>query len=437
MIVGVEIERKFLVKDLSWMHGVKGKLYCQGYLSREKERTVRVRRVEDQAFLTVKGSNDGPSRLEYEYVIPVTDGQELLDNLCEQPLIEKVRYRVPYAGMVWEVDEFRGANKGLVVAEIELISPEQEIESPPWLGEEVTWDSRYYNSSLVLRPYTSKLFTQHTPGRKLKGYPESERLLEDKQKALDQDLLDAAKVQQHLLPQSLPLTGMKFSWYFQPCQQVSGDIFNVFRLDADHMALYMVDVSGHGVSAALITALVSEFFSTHGGWLKEDQGESSSGRIRRPVEVVALLDEEFPQERFDCYFTIFYLIVDVHTGEYTYCSAGHPPPFLLSSDGTSIALEQGGVPIGMGTLAPPPDEGSGCFQPGQRLLLYTDGISGYETQEGMMYGSERLLEMFCTMGTLSLEEIKAGLLRDIEGFGEGMEAKDDMSFLLMEFQREE
>jgi len=161
--VGVEIERKFLVKDNSWMQGAKGKLYCQGYLSREKERTVRVRRVEDEAFLTIKGGSDGPSRLEYEYAIPLADGQELLDNLCQQPLIEKVRYRVPYAEMVWEVDEFRGANTGLVVAEIELISPEQEILRPPWLGEEVTGDSRYYNSSLVVRPYTSKLFTQHTP----------------------------------------------------------------------------------------------------------------------------------------------------------------------------------------------------------------------------------------------------------------------------------
>ncbi|MBU0945192.1 MAG: CYTH domain-containing protein [Proteobacteria bacterium] len=161
--MGVEIERKFLVKDNSWMQGAKGKLYCQGYLSREKERTVRVRRVEDEAFLTIKGGSDGPSRLEYEYAIPLADGQELLDNLCQQPLIEKVRYRVPYAEMVWEVDEFRGANTGLVVAEIELISPEQEILRPPWLGEEVTGDSRYYNSSLVVRPYTSKLFTQHTP----------------------------------------------------------------------------------------------------------------------------------------------------------------------------------------------------------------------------------------------------------------------------------
>lgn len=153
--MAVEIERKFLIKDSSWMVGAKGKFYCQGYLSREKERTVRVRRVEDKAFLTVKGKNDGPARLEYEYEIPVQDGQELLDNLCEQPLIEKIRYLVPFAEMVWEVDVFRGANIGLVMAEIELLSPEQEVVKPPWLGEEVTGDHRYFNSCLSKRPFSA------------------------------------------------------------------------------------------------------------------------------------------------------------------------------------------------------------------------------------------------------------------------------------------
>lgn len=115
---------------------------------------------------------------------------------------------------------------------------------------------------------------------------------------------------------------------------------------------------------------------------------------------------------------------------------GPPSPFLVSSDGASTALEKGGVPIGMGALAPPPDEGSGCFQPGQRLLLYTDGISDYESRQGLMYGAERLRESFCSMGSSSLEEIKTALLRDLEVFGEGAQEKDDMSFLLMEFHRQ-
>ncbi len=153
--MAIEIERKFLVKDNSWKEGATGKVYRQGYLSREKGSTVRVRRVEEKAFLTVKGAGDGLSRPEYEYEIPVTDGQELLDTLCQQPLIEKIRYLVHHGGMVWEVDEFLGENSGLVVAEIELTSPEQSFEKPPWLGVEVTGDPRYYNSSLCVSPYSS------------------------------------------------------------------------------------------------------------------------------------------------------------------------------------------------------------------------------------------------------------------------------------------
>ncbi|MCF8057479.1 MAG: CYTH domain-containing protein [Desulfocapsa sp.] len=153
--MAIEIERKFLVKDSSWKEGSVGKLYRQGYLSREKGCIVRVRRVEERAFLTVKGAGDGLSRPEYEYEIPVADGQELLDTLCARPLIEKNRYLVHHAGMVWEVDEFLEDNRGLVVAEIELTSPEQSFEKPPWLGIEVTGDPRYYNSSLSRKPFCS------------------------------------------------------------------------------------------------------------------------------------------------------------------------------------------------------------------------------------------------------------------------------------------
>lgn len=153
--MAVEIERKFLVKDDSWKEQATRKFYCQGYLNREKGRTVRVRRVGQKAFLTVKGATtQGCSRSEYEYEIPLNDGQELLDNLCHHPLIEKYRYLVEFDGMVWEIDEFLGENSPLVVAEIELEYVEQPFGKPPWLGEEVTGDVRYYNSSLSMTPYS-------------------------------------------------------------------------------------------------------------------------------------------------------------------------------------------------------------------------------------------------------------------------------------------
>lgn len=143
-----EIERKFLVMNNDYKKDVDGMLYKQGYLSTNPQRTVRVRIVGNQGYLTIKGLSKGATRAEYEYIIPYKDAEELF-LLCETPLIEKYRYLVPYKGNTWEVDEFYGENKGLVIAEIELKSENESIELPPWVGTEVTSDPRYYNSNLV------------------------------------------------------------------------------------------------------------------------------------------------------------------------------------------------------------------------------------------------------------------------------------------------
>lgn len=146
-----EIERKFLVTGTKWRQGDSMRLY-QGYLSRAKERTVRVRLAGEKAFLTIKGISKGASRAEFEYEIPVVDAEQLL-KLCDGPLIEKVRHVVVYKGLKWEVDEFFGENTGLVVAEVELEREDQPFEKPDWVGQEVTHDPRYFNSSLAINPY--------------------------------------------------------------------------------------------------------------------------------------------------------------------------------------------------------------------------------------------------------------------------------------------
>jgi CYTH domain-containing protein len=151
--MATEIERKFLVQGTDW-RTVPGARYRQGYLSTVKERVVRVRTIDDQGYLTVKGITRGATRLEFEYEIPAADATEMLDALCERPLIEKARYRVPYGGLVWEVDEFFGDNAGLVVAEVELTSEDQAFKRPAWVDQEVTGDPRYFNSNLINRPYT-------------------------------------------------------------------------------------------------------------------------------------------------------------------------------------------------------------------------------------------------------------------------------------------
>lgn len=152
--MGIEIERKFLVRDETWRAGARGVPFRQGYLSTHRERTVRVRREGDRAVLTIKGPSVGARRTELEYEIPVADADELLA-LCEQPLIEKTRYRVPVGAHVFEVDEFHGVNAGLVLAEVELADEAERFERPAWLGEEVTDDPRYVNANLVAHPYTS------------------------------------------------------------------------------------------------------------------------------------------------------------------------------------------------------------------------------------------------------------------------------------------
>ena len=151
--MGEEIERKFLVVGDRWRERATGTLFRQGFLSTEPVRTVRVRVAGARAWLTIKGKTVGASRTEYEYPIPVEDGQHMLDTLCKRPLIEKTRYALDAGSHTWEIDVFEGDNAGLVVAEIELGAEDEPFEKPAWLGEEVTHDPRYFNSNLVEHPY--------------------------------------------------------------------------------------------------------------------------------------------------------------------------------------------------------------------------------------------------------------------------------------------
>lgn len=153
-IMGVEIERKFLLADDSWRHGAVGIAYAQGYLSRGTGRTVRVRIAGEKSFLTIKGPVSGITRDEFEYQIPLEDARKMIP-LCDGEIIQKTRYRIPFSNHVWEIDEFHGANQGLLVAEVEMRDPHEIVTLPSWVGAEVTGDPRYYNSALVSKPYSS------------------------------------------------------------------------------------------------------------------------------------------------------------------------------------------------------------------------------------------------------------------------------------------
>lgn len=152
--MATEIERKFLVKSEEWRNLATGIIYRQGYIATKNVTTVRVRLAGNQGYLTIKGTTQGISRAEYEYEIPAVDAQEMLDNLCESPLIEKTRYKIVIDDLVWEVDEFVGENQGLIIAEVELSDANQTINIPDWIGQEVSDDARYYNANLVQHPYS-------------------------------------------------------------------------------------------------------------------------------------------------------------------------------------------------------------------------------------------------------------------------------------------
>jgi adenylate cyclase len=152
--MGTEIERKFLLASDQWraLSKAPGRLVRQGYLSSVKERTLRVRTAGAEAWITVKGITQGASRAEFEFPIPVADANQMLDELCERPLIEKTRYLVEHDGKTFEIDEFHGENAGLIVAEVELESEEERVDLPPWLGAEVTSDPSYFNVNLTRFP---------------------------------------------------------------------------------------------------------------------------------------------------------------------------------------------------------------------------------------------------------------------------------------------
>jgi len=149
----VEIERKFLVRDTTFLTGVQGKSIRQGYIARAGTTLVRVRQKGEKGFLTIKAEKSGLERHEFEYEIPADEAQEMLRLLSLKPAIEKSRYEVEVAGLTWEVDLFEGANAGLVIAEVELDTADQPFTLPDWAGPEVTGDPRFFNAYLSEKPF--------------------------------------------------------------------------------------------------------------------------------------------------------------------------------------------------------------------------------------------------------------------------------------------
>ncbi len=259
--------------------------------------------------------------------------------------------------------------------------------------------------------------------------------LMDKQARLDEDLKAAAAIQRSLLPQKFPdVENVEIAWKFVPCERIGGDIFNVFRLDDSHLGFYILDVSGHGVPSAMVTVSVSQMLQPHSGYLSKKQTEVSPFyEIVSPREVLDTLDREYPIDRFDKYFTIVYMVLNVHTGHLRYSNAAHPCPVLLHPDGKLDLLDRGGTIIGLDGIVPF-EEGELDLQCGDKLFFYTDGLTEYQNDEGHFYGEDRFNALLASLKDqpvgVALELVYESLMQ----FGNQAKLQDDVSLLGVEFR---
>jgi len=270
------------------------------------------------------------------------------------------------------------------------------------------------------------------------------RELLDKQKRLDEDLVAAAEIQNSLLPQKIDSAeNLEVAWEFKPCEHMGGDIFNMFQLDADHWGIYMLDVSGHGVQAAMVTVSVSQFLQPNSGHLlSRKSGKSATAyELRSPAQVLVALDKEFPFERFNNFFTITYLIINTKTGELRYSNAGHPHSIVLRKDGTLELLQKGGPAIGMGDFhllsgkVRRFEEGHSQINPGDKLFVYTDGIIEYENPDGEFYGTDRFYEALKSIQGEAVTGIVEQSIKSLMDFGDNAKPQDDITLLGLELKK--
>lgn len=255
--------------------------------------------------------------------------------------------------------------------------------------------------------------------------------LAERQSRLDQDMEAAAEIQRSLLPKEGTCSlGLEADFRFMPSATIGGDIFNVVCLGAQHTALYMIDVSGHGVPAALVSVTLAQEMSPSGELLMDkllDQPRSPKGVLR-------LLDSAFPLERFDKFFSMFYLLYETASGTLTYCNAGHPPPMLLRAGGGLECLEEGGTLVGLG-LGDTYAQGKVEIGDGDMLLIYTDGVSELESPDGEQFGTERLEELFISTHRQSPEQVLQMLTGKLQAHADGRPPDDDISIVCARFSR--
>lgn len=257
------------------------------------------------------------------------------------------------------------------------------------------------------------------------------------QRRLEQDLRAASVIQQSLTPNDSVRTRypeVEFGWVFQPCNAIGGDVFNVHPLDPDHVGIYVLDVSGHGVTSAMITVAVSQSLNPQGdSFLKERITDPPYYRLPGPAQVLERLDGEFPVERFDKYFTMSYLLLNLKTGRLRYARAAHPSPVLLRANGGQEELTEGGTIVGLGGMVPY-REGEVTLQPGDRVIVYTDGINERPNPAGDRFGDLRVRSALEATRAHPISDVGERLHQSVREFAGGLPAEDDTTILAFEYR---
>jgi|GEM_PF-1483431 len=256
--------------------------------------------------------------------------------------------------------------------------------------------------------------------------------LTERQRRIDADLEAAADIQRSLLPKEGACSlGMEYAFRFMPSSSIGGDIFNVVCLGPEHVGLYMVDVSGHGVPAALVSVSLAQELAPTGELLMD----KSLAQPRQPDAVLRILDGSFPMERFDKFFSMFYMLYEMTSGTLAYSNAGHPPPLLLRTNGSIELLEEGGTLVGLG-LGDAYTGGRLFVDEGDMLLVYTDGVTELMTPDDDQFGIERLQELLSGLAGMTPEQVLGMVTGKLQAHADGRPPDDDISIICVRFNRE-
>jgi sigma-B regulation protein RsbU (phosphoserine phosphatase) len=348
---------------------------------------------------------EGPDLILLDIMMPGKDGYAVCAELKADPALADIPV-IFLSALQQTADKVRGLELGAA-----------DYVAKPFDRAEVL---ARINTQLRLRQLTRSLL-------------QANAALQERQSRLEEDLRAAADIQRALLPkEGLSLPGVSLAWHFAPCEAVGGDLFGALVLDDRSLGFYILDVSGHGVPSAMLTVSAAQSLTPGGGIVCRREPDSLLARAVPPAEVLSALDREYPFERFERYFTISYLVLELEGGTLRYSSAAHPPPLLLHPDGTLREMTEGGPILGAGLGPALFEEGQRQLHGGERVFLYTDGIPEFEDPGGRLFGRDSFCRVLRETASLSLAAACEQVAAALREFGGTRAPQDDVSLLAFE-----